>query len=167
MGNSRMLLGVVLASVLALVTTRAPASEEFPAAIREAAGMPCTPSCVICHGVDPGTSTTYTTRKLGLSMLSHGARRHDTAKLKDAYAAYAATGKPTATGPGEPWAAKVDADLKRGLDPETGHDVCIPTYGCGAHVVSHAPPQDTRSAVWIASALALGALVRRRIAAAG
>jgi len=164
MGISRAVLGLALIGVVELSSAAAAASEEFPAAFREAAGMPCTPSCVICHAIDPGTPDSFTRRKLGLAMFANGARRHDTAKLSAAYAAYAATGKPTATGAGDAWAAKTDADLKRGLDPETGYDVCIPTYGCGAHVASHAPPRDAWSAVWIVGALALGTLVRRQVA---
>lgn len=168
MRDSRAVLGVMLlgsiAIAIATVVTPAHASEEFPEAIREAAAMPCTPSCVICHGVDPGTSTTFTTRQLGRTLFSYGLPAHEAAKLKANYAEYQRTGaaiKDTTVDLAA--AARVDASLKRALDPETGADVCIPTYGCGAHLANHAPPRDAWSAIWIVGALALGALVRRQI----
>lgn len=168
MGKSRarVVLGVALFGVIELAASRSPASEEFPLAMREAAGMPCTPSCVICHGVDPGTPTTFATRKLGLTMFTYGTRKHDTAKLKASYAAYV-SGMPPTVGAGtiDLAAAPAIADaLKRGVDPETGADVCIPSYGCGAHVASDAPPRDAWSALWVVGLLALGALIRRTLA---
>jgi hypothetical protein len=167
MGNSRAVLGIALVAVIELTGARARASEEFPAAIQEAAGMPCTPSCVICHGVDPGTSSTFSTRKLGLTMFTYGTRKHDTAALKASYAAFA-SGKQPANGAMVDLtpAPQIDAALKRGLDPLTGDDVCIPTYGCGAHLVSQAPPRDGWSALWIVGFMALGALARRTISKA-
>lgn len=164
MGSSRVVLGVTLLSVVELVSAHARASEEFPAAIEEAAGMPCTPSCVICHGEDPGHVTTFTRRLLGRTMFWYGLKEHDAARLKENYANYVAL-RPPANNAMVDFASapKIDLALKRGVDPETGDDVCIPTYGCGAHVASHAPPRDAWSALWIVSALALGAFVRRQL----
>lgn len=161
-------MGLALVGVIQLTAERAQASEEFPAAIREAAGMPCTPSCVICHGVDPGTSSTFATRQLGATMFYYGTRKHDTDALKASYAAYT-SGQPPAIGADRvdlAAAPQIAAALKGGLDPFTGDDVCIPTYGCGAHVVSQAPPRDGWSALWIVGLMALGALARRTISKA-
>jgi MYXO-CTERM domain-containing protein len=166
MGKSRAVLGIALFSVIGVGGARARASEEFPTAIREAAGMPCTPSCVICHGVDPGDANTFTRRELGLTMFTYGTRKHDTAKLKASYAAYT-SGQPPAVGMANLAAAPhVAAALRGGLDPLTGDDVCIPSYGCGAHVASQAPPRDAWSALWVVGLMALGALVRRQISKA-
>jgi hypothetical protein len=167
MGNWRVLVSGALIAGSALGSSRALASEEFPAAIEQAAGMPCTPSCVICHGEDPGHLNTFTRRLLGRTMFAYGLTEHDADKLKANYGNYVAL-KPPPNNPNAmidfASAPNIDAALKRGLDPETGDDVCIPTYGCGAHVASHAPPRDASSALWIVFALALGTLVRRQLA---
>jgi hypothetical protein len=134
------------------------ASEEFPAAIQEAANMPCVPSCTLCHGIDPGTATTFASKKLGATLVTYGGnfvKAHDTAALKANYAAYKVT----------PDGAAVDAQLAQGIDPETKTDLCSSenklAYGCGAHVAAKAPPSDATALMWIAGAMAVGAFVRR------
>ncbi len=47
----------VFFSVL-LTGTSAFASPEFPAELREVAGMDCTPACTVCHTVNPGRART-------------------------------------------------------------------------------------------------------------
>ena len=51
-----------VASLLSVLTFASPslASPAFPNAVREAANMSCTPSCTVCHTVDPGVSGTAT-----------------------------------------------------------------------------------------------------------
>jgi len=155
--RSWLIRAVIVAAAL-LAPQRAQASEQFPTAIQDAAQMPCTPSCTLCHGVDPGTASTYMNKKLGKTLFFFNSKvvgPGDSDALKVNYAAYKAT----------PEGAAVDADLKLGIDPETKADLCSGannvTYGCGAHVAAKAPPSDASALLWIAGAMALGALVRR------
>jgi hypothetical protein len=148
--------GVVFVCACVLAPTAARASEEFPGAIQEAAGMPCAPQCALCHGVTPGTAGTFMNKKLGATLFNIEGNGvvlpHDVAKLKSAYAIYAA--KP------ENMAAVVD--LKAGVDPQTKDSLCGPTYGCGARVAKKAPSRDLSAPLWIAVAMTLGVLFRRR-----
>jgi hypothetical protein len=156
-----LVLAIAAAGVVALVPLRAQASEEFPGAIQEAAGMPCAPSCTLCHGITPGTATTFMNKELGKTLFSidpmHPVGPKDVAGLKAAYAKYAMI-------PGN--ALKVAA-LKEGKDPQTGEGLCGPTYGCGAHVAKKAPPSDFSAPLWVVGAMVLGGLLRRRKPNAG
>jgi hypothetical protein len=152
------LVRIAVAGALLLVPQGARASEQFPTAIQEAAQMPCTPSCTLCHGVDPGTASTYMNKKLGKTLFFYNNKvvaPGDSAALKANYEAYKASTD----------GAAVDADLKLGIDPETKVDLCSSannvTYGCGAHVATKAPPSDASALFWIAGAMVIGALVRR------
>lgn len=155
--SSRRWLFRVVAGAALLATRPSFASEEFPAALAAAAGMSCTPSCVVCHGEDPGTAATFTRRKLGATLVTYNGNfvaPHDTAALTANYNAYKAT----------PDGAAVDALLKEGIDPETKAELCRggPTYGCGAHVVSKPPVSGDLSVLaFVAGAMALGAVARR------
>lgn len=152
-------LRIALAGAAILAPRPTLASEQFPAAIQDAAKMPCTPSCTLCHGVDPGTASTYMNKKLGKTLFFFNGTvvgPSDTNALKANYAAY----KATADG------AAADADLAKGIDPETKADLCSGennvTYGCGAHVAAKAPPSDASPLLWVAGAMAIGAVARRR-----
>src|SRR5689334_5656112 len=100
--------GVVASSVVALASGRASASEEFPAALQEAAGIPCVPSCTVCHGKTPGDLGSFTARPLPRALIGQGfaPAAHDTNFIKQAYAKYAST---AAT---DPMAAATVAALK-------------------------------------------------------
>lgn len=151
----RFLLGASAVLALGLCPGRAHASENFPEAIEEAAGMPCTPSCTLCHGVTPGTIDTFQNRKLGATLFTINGvvPPRDAAKLKAAYQVYSMD---------QANAANV-TNLKNGIDPETGDDLCAgPTYGCGAHVAKKAPPTDFSAPLWVIGAVVAGALLRRR-----
>jgi hypothetical protein len=152
----RLFAGAAIVGCCVLAPTAASASEEFPGAIQEAAGMPCAPQCALCHGVTPGTAGTFMNKKLGATLFNIDANGivlpHDVAKLKSAYAIYAA--KP------ENLAAVMD--LKAGIDPQTKDSLCGPTYGCGARIVKKAPSRDLSAPLWIAVAMSLGVLFRRR-----
>jgi len=159
--SRRWLVRIVIAGAALLAPRPSLASEEFPAAIQAAAGMPCTPSCTLCHGVDPGTATSFGNKKLGQTLVTYPVNGtpnfvapHNAAALTTNYNAY----KTTAEG------AAVDADLKQGIDPETKADLCAngPTYGCGAHVAAKAPPTDLSALAWIAGAMVVGAVARRQ-----
>lgn len=151
--------GLVAAAALLLVQAPARASEPFPAALEEAAGMPCTPSCVVCHGKVPGDITSFTARQLSRDLIAGGlppAGAAGVPVLKANYAAYAAK---AAT---DPNVARVVNALKDGIDPETGDSLCGPAYGCGAHVAKKAPPTDLSAPLWVIGAVVAGALLRRR-----
>ncbi|HYP87119.1 MAG TPA: hypothetical protein VEQ59_03185 [Polyangiaceae bacterium] len=152
------LAAVAMAGFIGVFSANAEASQEFPEALQEAAGMACAPSCVVCHGVDPGTADTFTRKKLGATLFAYNGNpvaAHDTKALKANYAAYIASGTPEAL--------NVKAKLAEGIDPETGVGLCGPTYGCGAHVASKAPPRnDWSAALWVVGAVVTGGLLRRR-----
>jgi len=149
-------LGVVAFGFVAFAPSQALASEEFPGAIQEAAGMPCVPQCALCHGVTPGTAATYSRKKLGATLFNINPGKpvlpHDVAGLKAAFAVYKM----------DPANATNVAALVEGKDPETGDGLCGPTYGCGAHVAKQAPPSDFSAPLWVVGAMALGALIRRQ-----
>lgn len=113
--------------------------------------MPCAPSCVICHGVDPGTQATFTQRPLGVAMFSNGATTPDETKLKEAWAKFAAN----------PANAATVTAVQAGVDPETGVDLCQVKYGCGARIAKDEPRDDWSGLLFVASALGFGALLRR------
>lgn len=156
----RFFAGLVAAGALLLVQAPARASEQFPAALEEAAGMPCTPSCVVCHGKVPGDIASFMARKLSTDLIASGGLPPPGAAgvpgIKSNYAAYAAK---AAT---DPNVARVVAALKDGIDPQTGDSLCGPTYGCGAHVAKKAPPTDFSAPLWVIGAMFAGGLLRRR-----
>jgi hypothetical protein len=155
--------GLVMTGALLLVQAPARASEQFPAALQEAAGMPCTPSCVVCHGKVPGDAGSFLARKLPQALVASGGLPPPgdagVPVLKSDFATYAAK---AAT---DPEVARVVAALKEGTDPETGDSLCGPTYGCGAHVAKKAPPADIGAPLWVLGAVVVGGLLRRRKAA--
>jgi MYXO-CTERM domain-containing protein len=151
--------GLFVAGALLLTQAPAHASEEFPAALQEAAGMPCTPSCVVCHGKVPGDATSFAVRKLSQDVFlvpfpDPGAA--GVPVVKSNFAAYAAKA------PTDPNIARVVAALKDGIDPETGDSLCGPAYGCGAHVARKAPPTDFSAPLWALGAVIAGGILRRR-----
>jgi len=157
----KLLASIAVLGGMGFVSGTAHASEEFPAALQQAAGMPCTPSCVVCHGKVPGDAGSFTARKLPRDLITTpGSLPPPGAPgvpvLKADFATYAA--KATT----DPEVARVVAALKEGLDPETGDSLCGPAYGCGAHVVKKAPPSDLSAPLWIVGAVVAGGLLRRR-----
>jgi len=122
--------------------------------------MPCTPSCVVCHGKVPGDASSFFARKLPHALAASGGLpppgAAGVATLKSDFATYAAK---AAT---DPEVLRVITALKQGIDPETGDSLCGPTYGCGAHVAKKAPPSDLSSPLWVVGAMAIGGLLRRR-----
>lgn len=113
--------------------------------------MPCAPSCVICHGVDPGTQATFGQRPLGLAMFGNGATTPDDGKLKEAWASFARN----------PANAAVVADVQAGIDPATKADLCQLKYGCGARIAKETPRDDWSGLLFVAGAMGFGALLRR------
>jgi hypothetical protein len=138
--------------------SHAHAEQEFPGALTDAAEMECVPTCLMCHGVNPGTAGTWTAKPLGRALgapLAARAGAGDVDAFKAAWASYAAD-------PAN--AASVDA-IKRGREPGSMQDVCGPRYGCGASF-TRATPKGSLSPDIAAICLALFASVwtaRRRL----
>lgn len=145
-----------------VVTSPAEASEVFPAALAEAAGIPCTPSCAVCHGKVPGDITSYTARKLSrdLFLPPVGAlpppKEAGVPLVKSQYAAYAAKASM------DPEIARVVAALKAGTDPETGVSLCGPVYGCTVAPAKKESKSDASALLWVAGAMVVSGLLRRR-----
>jgi hypothetical protein len=137
------------------------AEPEFPGAIQEAAGIPCTPTCLLCHTAIPGTLANLK-QPFGLTVLANGVQPNHpesmhtvVARLRD---------------------MKIDTDLDGKLDvdelaigsnpndPDPRVEICGPTYGCGAHLAPAPPPARAPILWWLVAALALSALgVARRL----
>lgn len=154
----RFLFRIMAVAGVALLPSRAAASQEFPGALQEAADMPCAPSCTVCHGKTPGDLASFTARALPRALIAQGvtAAAHDVSFIKNAYAKYKL----------DPANAAAVAALKEGRDPETAENLCGPTYGCGAHVAKKPPPADVAAPLWVVGIMLVGGLLRRRKPAA-
>lgn len=150
----RLLASITVLAGVAFAAGRAHASEEFPGALQQAAGMPCTPSCTVCHGKTPGDAGSFTARALPTALIMQGVTPapHDVNFLKTAYAKYAM----------DPANAATVTALKAGVDPQTGDSLCGPTYGCGAHVAKKTPPTDFSAPLWVVGAMLTAGILRRR-----
>lgn len=148
--NSKILSGVATLAFAVSLTASAAASEVFPAAIQEAAGLPCVPSCLLCHTSNPGTILTFMGKPFGAAMAANGAVPQNTDSLKAAYAKYSAANPAVAE------------SLKNGFDPDNGGALCnTPTYGCGARIAKDEPRDDWSGLLFVAGAMGLGAILRR------
>jgi hypothetical protein len=130
------------------------AEQEFPGALQEAADMECVPTCLMCHTVNPGIAGTHT-KLLGAALdgtmkLNRGAG--DVDAFKAAWAEYVAK---TAT-------PDQLAQIKRGIEPGTGQDVCGPRYGCGASIARNRAGTAPAAVAAVVSLLAGLLLARRR-----
>jgi hypothetical protein len=143
-------------SAVSLWSARLAAEETFPAVIAKDAGMPCVPTCTLCHTSNPGRADTWVGKKFGLFVGTHGVMRGVPSSVTTAFNAYKATG---AT---DPNVATVLMALQNGIDPETGESLCGATYGCGAHVAKKLPPSDVSAPLWVTSAVIAVAILRRR-----
>jgi len=137
---------------LVLLPTAARASEIFPPAIQQAAGLTCTPSCTLCHTTNPGNIVSWRGKPFGAYMGTHGTLVQQIPTLLAAFNMYKA----------DPAQAQGLMRLQEGVDPDTGDSLCGPTYGCGAHIAKKAPPSDLSSPLWVVGAMVIGGLLRRR-----
>lgn len=136
-----------------LGTPTARASEVFPGALQEAAGIECVPVCLMCHTSNPGSATTWQARPLALALYANGASKGDVDSLKAAYKKFEA----------DPANAAAVADVKAGREPGTHMNVCGPVYGCSTHVAQQAAaPRDFSGPLWVVGAVVAGGLLRRR-----
>ncbi len=124
--------------------------------------MQCVPLCTMCHTSNPGNNATWQKKMLPLALDSQSkmvggvptkiVKAGDAASLKEAYKQYAAT------------ADKAILDkIQKGQQPQTGEDVCGPTYGCAVRVEKEAAaPRDFTGPLWIVGAVMAGGILRRR-----
>jgi hypothetical protein len=145
--------GGLIAGLAVLTSTGlARAEEPFPGALQEAAGLPCAPSCLICHTTNPGNITSWPTKPFGFFMGTNGVNKTTgEAGVKKAFEMYKA----------DPTKAAGLARLLAGQDPDTGSELCQITYGCGAHIAKDAPRDDWSGLLFVAGAMGFGALLRR------
>lgn len=140
-----------------LLARLALASPQYPAALADEAGMPCTPTCTVCHATNAGGADTVT-QPFGGAMMDAGlVGGGDTEALVAAFATLAGDGTDS-DGDGT-----ADADeLATGDDPNGGEPLCggppvvTPRYGCFA--------PEGGSALVLFGAVGLAASIRRRLA---
>jgi hypothetical protein len=136
------------------------AEPNFPAAIQDAAHIPCAPPCALCHTETPGTALTAT-KAFTRSLLATGKLVPGEPDSLRAAIAVLSVNQTDSDGDGTP----DTVELAKGGDPSEsaqGADVCGPSYGCEARVAT-APPRSTVPARWLwASGLALAVLARKR-----
>lgn len=116
----------------ALAAGLAWATSEFPAVIADVSGMPCTPTCNICHGSAGGGGPMAT--EFGMALADCGMHAGDAASLRDALGTLESDGTDS-DGDG---VADLD-ELAAGSDPSGGPEFCAgpaPTYGCVSHLRS-------------------------------
>ena len=146
----------LLVSSLAL---HARAEPTFPGAIQEAAGIPCTPTCLLCHFTIPGEDSNWH-QPFGDAVVANGLKPGEPASLNTVVANLRSK-MVDSDGDG-----KLDVDeLAAGTnpnDPAPGAEVCGPQYGCGAHIAPPPPAQRAPIMWWLVTALALAGWVALR-----
>jgi hypothetical protein len=154
----RLLLSAANLCVAGSWPSLAQAEEEFPGALAEAADMACVPTCLMCHTVNPGTASTWSSKPLPLALMATGKIKlaaGDVDGLNEAWKLYAA----------DPANAAHVALIKQGREPKAEQDVCGPKYGCGA-TLAHTPSRGASgSSATVVGALSLAAglwVARRR-----
>lgn len=143
-------------TTLLLLTRLALATPSYPAALEEAAGMPCQPPCTVCHADNAGGPDTVT-QPFGQAMMGEGlGGGGNTPSLQAAFDALAEAG----TDSDEDGTSDADA-LAAGLDPNGGPAFCAqgepelitPRYGCFSG--------DGAAAASILGAFGVGTALRR------
>jgi len=141
-------------------TLRAGAEEPFPGGMQEAAGIPCTPTCLLCHTAIPGTRANLQ-QPFGLTVFRSGKVKPGKPESMHDVVAYLRDMKIDTDSDG-----KLDVDeLAVGSDPnfaDPNKEVCGPQYGCGAHLAP-VPPRGPKPVLWwLVAALSLASLVVAR-----
>ncbi|MBN2799026.1 MAG: hypothetical protein JXX28_07745 [Deltaproteobacteria bacterium] len=138
-------------SLFVLWVASAQATSTFPSEVSDAVGMPCTPSCAVCHASASGGGAA--SQPFGQALTARGLQPYDAGSLQGAMVQLEADGVDS-DGDGVP---DVDA-LLAGDDPNGGPALCAeagPRYGC----LSHAP--RVPGALLLLSALGLVAITGR------
>ena len=150
---------VITGSFLSLLFVAVPASAEptFPGAIQEAANIPCTPTCLLCHLTVPGQKDNFTQPFAG-AVLANGLLPE-----KNMVTVVANLRAKMVDTDGD---GKLDVDeLAAGSDPnkpDPHAELCGALYGCGAHVSAAPLPPPTTSHWWFTVPVVLGLLVAMR-----
>ena len=148
--------------LFSLLISTASASFPFPDAVKDAAGMPCAPTCMLCHETMGGGTGTVT-QPFGIAMMERGLQGSaQTELVPSAYAALDADNVDS-DGDGVPDADELSAGENPNPDgePFCGEDgasaLPTPSYGC---FNSSAAPASVVGA--LGGLLAIGAIRRRR-----
>jgi len=106
----------------------AQATPSFPSGMSTDLGMPCTPTCTVCHSTPSGGSGTAT-QPFAVALMSRGLLAYDDQSLSDALVTLEADQVDS----NQDGVIDVEA-LRAGSDPNpNGVDFCsgpTPTYGC-------------------------------------
>jgi MYXO-CTERM domain-containing protein len=133
-------------------STVALASPDFPTALRDAAGLDCTPVCSVCHTTEPGTSGTAS-KAFALAMRDAGLEAGDANTVGPAFAVL------------DPDGDGVPEFEGTAGETETTDFPCQAEvqYGCGM-ASAPSPTKPSRSVHFLlVGLLALGISLRRRI----
>jgi len=146
-------------SVVMSLALHASAEPEFPGAIQEAARIPCTPTCLLCHTEIPGNINNVN-EHFGRTVLTNGVRPGHPESMNDVVANLRTKNIDT-DGDG-----KIDVDeLAAGSDPSSADpnaELCAPTYGCGAQLAPAPPATATARHVLVLGIVAVTALIGAR-----
>jgi hypothetical protein len=137
----------------------ASAAPTFPAAIQDAAGIPCTPTCLLCHKTNPGEAGNWNT-PFGITVKGNGAD----AKHPESIQTVVANLRAKMTDSDDDGKLDVD-ELAAGTDPnktESWAEICAPLYGCGAHVAVAPPPTRSTALWWFTVPVVLSMLAAMR-----
>ncbi|HET7541073.1 MAG TPA: thrombospondin type 3 repeat-containing protein [Polyangiaceae bacterium] len=140
-------------------SVHAHAEPEFPGAIQDAANIPCTPTCLLCHTAIPGSASNLNMH-FAQTVIANGVEPGNPESLNAVVAKLRANMVDT-DGDGQ-----LDVDeLAAGTDPNSADpraELCGPTYGCGAHVAPSAPARRAAILWPLMFALGLAGLVMLR-----
>lgn len=137
--------------MLTWMVTAAFASSVYPGAVEQELGMPCTPTCLLCHESLAGGSGTVV-QEFGMAMRDRGLTGGSNTD-----ALVAALGAMAADGVDSDGDGTIDIDeLIAGDNPNPGGDAfcdtLTPTYGCST----------AEGTSWLGAAIAAGLLRRRQ-----
>jgi hypothetical protein len=145
--------------LLSLVAVPASAEPTFPGAIQEAAKIPCTPTCLLCHLTVPGEPSNWT-QPFGLTVRANGLVPGHPESIQTVVDNLRAKMVDTDHD------GKLDVDeLAAGTDPNKADpkaEVCGPVYGCGAHVATAPLPARPTALWWFTLPAGLGLLIAMR-----
>lgn len=141
-----------------LLLTSAWASSLYVSDVESTLGMPCQPTCVLCHETLAGGGGTVT-REVGQALMARGLTGGSNSAALEAALAQLETDAVDSDGDGV-----IDVDeLVAGDDPNPGGvafcDLLVPTYGCVGSVV---PAGPSAGAALVAGLLLAGSVTRRR-----
>jgi len=148
-------------SLVMSLALHANAEGTFPGGIQEAASIPCTPTCLLCHTDIPGTLANLK-QPFGLTVFANGVRPGHPESLHTVVANLREKMTDSDND------GKIDVDeLAAGTNPnlsDPNAELCGPEYGCGAHIAAPPPPARAPVLWWLAGISTLMALinVRRR-----